>query len=997
MGYAQRGVAAVAAAMVVVLVAGTAAQAAPDDELAPLAAAPAGTEVVKDRYIVMLKKAAPSAARAGLVDRARARGAAVRRQYTTLVNGFSATLSATALADVRRDSAVAYVEPVLVERIDGEQLSPTWGLDRIDQASRARNNIYRYPATGYGVRVYVTDTGVRRTHQEFNGPVIAGPDFVDDDNDPQDCHGHGTHVAGTVAGRTVGVAKEATVVALRISNCEGNGSTDDSVASLEWIAANHPAGTPGVVNRSIGLSGTSHAIENAVRALIEQRNIVMVSSAGNDNEDACDFSPGRLPAVLTVASVDVDDLRAASSNWGSCVDLFAPGVGVTSASNENDTATRVMSGTSMATPHVAGAAALFLQSNRSATVAQVHAALVNASTKDTVINPKTSPNRLLFVAPQRTEPQASLNTMFNNYGDNAGCADWSGADATQSVPLPSGKRAWFFADTFLNKPSERTGFFRSSLRNSIVIQSGSSLRTITGGNTCQERNLDLPFWDRYARTPFAEPESNAFFWPGDSMVVGSNVVKFLYRNVPQEPPWWTDTHSAFVTVPISELESGEPVFRNPTLIAPKYTYGSHPINWGLALVRVGELVYIYGAGIVNADNDRKPYLAKATPGNLTNPSSWQFYRGGGLWSGAGDQNAAAPISNMYVENGFSVAYLNGRYWLVQHEPDLNGGRIVAHPAAQPYEFTDNRVTLYNPPEGTRGPGNQYKFYYEARIHPGLGAAGRVIVSYNVNTSAVSVGCRSLAEHDGSIYRPRFLNVPLGKFDNTAASTSAPADQVPAIAPLANDNNWYDSWAPPQSTNKGCPPLNQPTTLAGTVNPDGTVALSWSNYGRDVWYWVESRDVTAGTGWTRPELWQVDTSFVDMPISVPEKQGHTFAWRIIPFAGGAEAPASNVVQRVVNVQPPNQVTGVSATRTGNGVITVQWNETTYPSNRVYYFIDYWNITRGQTEAQAARTAPIDPGTTSRSFVFADGDRIGFRVYARNVGGFSPGSAVVTAVA
>ncbi|WP_203903998.1 S8 family serine peptidase [Virgisporangium aliadipatigenens] len=986
----QRGPAAFI--LVGVLMSGASTQGGPTGDQARLLSAPAGAEVVKDRYIVVLK----SGVRTDLAGRTRARGVDVRHEYTAVLRGFSATMDTAELADVRRDAAVAYVEPVLVERGDGDQSSPPWGLDRIDQRT-GMNSHFVFKATGHGVRVYVTDTGIRRTHQEFAGRLVAGYDFVDDDSDPSDCHGHGTHVAGTAAGRTSGVAKEATVVAVRVLNCDNRGATDDGIAAIDWVRLNHPGG-PAVLNRSVGVDGgVSVALEAAVGNLMSQRNILVVAAAGNDNQDACQLSPGRMGQVLTVGATDGTDRRADFSNWGGCVDLFAPGYGISSAWHTGDTHTNTRNGTSMAAPHVAGMAALYLQTHPTATPAQVHAALVDTSTKNVVTDPRGTPNRLLYHEPHLPSPYAPLNAMFAAYGDNAGCADWSGADATQSIRLPSGKRAWFFADSFLNRPSERAGFHRSALRNSIVMQDGGNLRTITGGNTCRESDPSLPFWDRYAKTPFAEG-TNAFYWPGDAMVVGANVVKFFYRNEPQ-PPWWTDTHSAVASIPISTLENNSVINSQPTLIPPRYTYGTHPINWGLALLQVGSVVYIYGAGIVDNQNNRKAYLASAAPGDLTDPARWQFYAGGS-WSAMGDQNAAVPVSSgFHVENGFSVAHINGRYWLVQHEPNLNGGRIMAHPADSPWGFTNERVALYNPPEGGRGPTNRYLFYYEARLHHDLAAPGRVILTYNVNSSAVSVGCRSLNDHDGSVYRPRFVEVPLGRFDALEASTSPPYS-APNAAPLAADLTWYDQWAEPQEANGGCPPLTQPTTLTAAANPDGSVALNWSDYGRDMWYWVESRDVTAGGAWTRPALWQSGTSMVDLPLLDPAKQGHTIEWRVIPFANGSssrEAPASNVVQRVVRCEPPAQVTGVVATRVDSGRIELTWNEVTYPAPSVYYAVDYWNISQGQTEAQATRWGFVNPGTTRVTLNLPPGDMVGFRVTAQNIGGYGPASVPAVATA
>lgn len=389
------------------------------------------------------------------------------------------------------------------------------------------------------------------------------------------------------------------------------------------------------------------------------------------------------------------------------------------------------------------------------------------------------------------------------------------------------------------------------------------------------------------------------------MIVGSNVVKFFYRNIPQ-PYLWTDTHSAVASIPISALESGSPTLNiQPTTIPPRYTFGSHPINWGLALVPYGSEVLIYGASIVDAQNNRRLFLAKAPAAGLTNPSNWVFYAGGGSWSTLGNQAAAVPVAtDFFVENGFSVAHLNGRYWLVQHEPNLDGGDIAAHPADLPWGFTARRTALYTPPEGRRGPGNLYKFYYEARLHPELAAQGRVIVSYNVNTSAVDIGCRSLVDHDGSVYRPRFLEVPLGRLDPTYPS-QAPQSPAP-VARLAADYGWYDSWAPAQRANGGCPPLTQQTTLDAVVKPDGTVELNWTDYGRDMWYWVESRDVTAGTAWSRPALWRTGTSMTDIPVLDPGRQGHTFEWRVVPFANGSptnqEASSTTGTSRPVRRRP-----------------------------------------------------------------------------------------------
>lgn len=529
-------------------------------------------------------------------------------------------------------------------------------------------------------------------------------------------------------------------------------------------------------------------------------------------------------------------------------------------------------------------------------------------------------------------PNTALNNLFNTYGDAAGCADWSGADATQSVRLPSGKRAWFFADTYLNAVSERpVGFYRSFLNNSVIIQNGTSLRTVTGGNTCRETDQSIPFAQRYAKTPFAE-SGTGFYWPGDAIVVGSNVVKFFYRNE-RQGAWWTDTDAAVALIPVSTLENNTDFSIQPTLIPPRYTYGNHPINWGVGLLQVGSKVYIYGAGVVDAFNNRKLYLATAAPADLTNPARWVFNTGHGqnTWSAAGDQAAAGPVSdNLFVENGFSVASVNGSYWLIQHEPGLNGGDIVAHPSPTPYGFGTGKVSLYTPPEGPRDAAHKHQYYYEARLHSGLGASGTVVLSYNVNSSGVSIGCHSQVDHDGSIYRPRFLTVPVQLFQAGAATSAlaaavapgaagyrpgirrqtaparsgvAPAPASAGLAASTPDNTWYDGWAPAQQDNGGCPPLTRSTTLAATVTPGGTVNLSWDDYGRDMWYWIYSRDVTAGESFARRDFWTTTPSAQDAPLLNPGRNGHTFEWYVVPFAsggGGGQAPRSNTVQLTITV-------------------------------------------------------------------------------------------------
>ncbi|EKG91657.1 S8 family peptidase [Vibrio cholerae] len=431
-------------------------------QLAPLMKAASG-KGIKNQYIVVLKQPATIMSndlqafqqftQRSVNALANKHALEIKNVFDSALSGFSAELTAEQLQALRADPNVDYIEqnqiitvnPIISASANAAQDNVTWGIDRIDQRDLPLNRSYNYNYDGSGVTAYVIDTGIAFNHPEFGGRAKSGYDFIDNDNDARDCQGHGTHVAGTIGGAQYGVAKNVNLVGVRVLGCDGSGSTEAIVRGIDWVAQN--ASGPSVANLSLG-GGVTQAMDQAVARLV-QRGVNAVIAAGNDNKDACQVSPAREPSGITVGSTTNNDGRSNFSNWGNCVQIFAPGSDVTSASHEGGTKT--MSGTSMATPHVAGVVALYLQENKNLSPNQIKTLLSDRSTKGKVSDTRGTTNKLLYSLTDNNttpnpepnpqpEPQPQPDSQLTNGKVVTGISGKQGELKKFYIDVPAGRR-----------------------------------------------------------------------------------------------------------------------------------------------------------------------------------------------------------------------------------------------------------------------------------------------------------------------------------------------------------------------------------------------------------------------------------------------------------------------------------------------------------------------------------------------------------------------------
>jgi subtilisin family serine protease len=432
---------------------------------------------VDDQYIVTLKD--DVAPRAFATSEA-ATGSQILSVYTNAINGFAAVLDASALERLAKDPNVESIEQDRIVVLQGDQVDPPWGLDRVDQRSGTRNSRYSYANTGAGVTAYVIDTGILESHVDFGGRVGAGYTAYTDGRGTTDCNGHGTHVAGTIGGSTYGIAKAVSLIPIRVLSCSGSGSISGVIAGINWAISDHASGSTAVANMSLG--GLYSAALNSAVANATADGIVFAVAAGNNNRLACSYSPASAPSAITVGAIGGSDDRASFTNYGSCLDVFAPGVSIKSATIASSSAWRLLSGTSMASPHVAGAAALLLQSDPTATPAQIAALIVNSATPDVITGLAAgSPNLVLYTGAAFVSPNPVAPSVPTSLTAVGGVTQ---ASLSWTAPTQSGG-----ADVtdYVVEYSSNSGSTWTVFADGVSTSTAATVTGLTNGTTYQFR------------------------------------------------------------------------------------------------------------------------------------------------------------------------------------------------------------------------------------------------------------------------------------------------------------------------------------------------------------------------------------------------------------------------------------------------------------------------------------------------------------------------------
>lgn len=458
-------------------------------------------QVIPDEYIVVLRTPprGASALLAELQGMAGISSVQLLGVYGAALNGFAIKATPAALAALRANANIDFVQPnQVVSAIATQSPTPSWGLDRIDQRNLPLDNSFTYPTGGAVVHAYIIDTGIRMTHNEFTGRIGNATDCIGGQTPPgNDGNGHGTHVAGTVGGTTYGITKNAVLHAVRVLDNGGSGSSASVICGINWVVANFTA--PAVSNMSLG-GGADAAIDNATNGMVAA-GVVSAVAAGNNNADACNSSPARAVNAITVGAIGnfatgtPSDNRASFSNFGTCLDIFAPGVAITSSWNTSNTATNSISGTSMASPHVAGVAALYRSFNPAATATQVATALISNATLNVVGSPGTgSPNRLLYMGfigggPPPTNQNPVANFTYNCVPKPDGTGFDCTFNGTTSTDPDGNVVAWSWSSP--NRPAKTGAIVTYPFPNGSTPSVTLTVTDNAGGTNSKTQQINL--------------------------------------------------------------------------------------------------------------------------------------------------------------------------------------------------------------------------------------------------------------------------------------------------------------------------------------------------------------------------------------------------------------------------------------------------------------------------------------------------------------------------
>jgi subtilisin family serine protease len=899
-------------------------------------------------------------------------------------HGFAARLSEAQAIDLAGHPDVLLVEQDQVVRLDpfevepvstrGEQRDPpSWGLDRIDERALKLDSYYGFPNTGQGVDVYVVDTGIATGHPSFEGRAVWGTNTTNDGRD-EDCvsSGHGTHVAGTAGSGRFGVAKNVRLIAIKVFDCRAQGTSVTVNEGLKWAIAQakaKPAGTRSIINLSLTVGAPSQLVNSTIRAAVDA-NIVVVAAAGNEDRDVGNVSPAASPHVITVGATNRTDKRgfpwsnSGGSNFGTALDLFAPGEAITSAAHNDFANSRVLTGTSMAAPHVSGAAAMVLEAHPTYSPAQVERVLVEEATRDVVTEKGTgSPNRLLFVG-ERPPAQAPTDLAATAKQDGTVDLSWAPVagqgmhyivwqrDVTAGDEVFTRWQTPVFGATTAvagNLEGGHTYEFKVAAANLAGVgpQSAPARATAPSAAPTAPRNLTATANTNGTVTlQWQAPAPDVWYWvyQRDLSVEGSTFVRLPWpvtQCCTMTPGLLQHDHEYEYEVSAVNGTGGEGPRSNPAAAVAKHPAPTPPSN----------LVAIAGNGEV-----KLTWKASLSP----NVWYWVYQRNR---SADEDSWTRLPIplptcctmTAGYLANGDEYEF---RVTAVGAGPESGPSNIVRATPRRPIPGQVTGLTATANADGTvrldwTEPPLHGPFYFEVFQRDVTANGGWVKLPLPVECCTMTAG---LLEHNHT-YEFKVV-----------ATNGRPGPESAAVRIVARQ-------ALPTA----------PTDLRGRTSGDGHIQLTWSPpRAGGFYYWVYSRNVSAGeTRFTKASL-PTDKTFVSIG---PLRHNDRYEFKVTAANLAGEGPASAPVQVVSLGGLPAPPTGLSAAR-GDGKVTLSWARS--PTPNVWYWIE-WRAAGGPWEERK-----LDSTCCSYQISFlANGTTYEFRVRATNASGDSAPTGIVSA--